>query len=314
MKKIYLLTIVCLFFYATYAQNSGRGFNFQAVARDANGNILIEKNIELKFSLLRDGATVTADYAETHQLKTDAFGTFSAIIGSKTPDAGFSTFSLLNFNQYNYWLKIDIKDVNGWVQLSKQQLLCVPYAESATNSKNADYAKNGIPIGTIVPYAGNFTEALKNQGWLFCDGSPVSKNDYLDLWKAIGEIWGDGNDGKDGERFSLPDLQGQFLRGVDVAGTTDPDKSSRTLKSGTTSGTVGSYQPDAFQGHGHRFSTPMNQANQQTSGSSGTARIYADYSDTWDVLTIIAGSHGTPRYTTETRPKNVYVNYIIKAK
>ena len=178
-------------------------------------------------------------------------------------------------------------------------------AATANKATFATTAGNGVPIGTIIAYAGTTLPA----DWLWCDGSSFSTTAYPELYNAIKYSWGGS-----GSSFNLPDLRGLFMRGNQnmknsndrPPATHDPDGNGRTL---------GSYQDDAFQGHGHRFSTPMNQANQQTSGSSGTARIYAEgLNDTWDVLTIVSGSHGTPRYTTETRPKNVYVNYIIKAK
>jgi len=249
MKKIFFLLFLFLLFYTSFAQNnSGRGFSYQALARDANGEVRTKQDIKLKFSFLYIATAGNADYVEEHTTKTDAFGVFSVVLGgtnNATRTSATGNFNTLDFRSTNYWLKIQIWDNNAWQDVTTQALLSVPYAEYATT------ASNGVPIGTIVPYAGNFTETLKNQGWLFCDGSPVSKTDYLDLWNAIGEIWGYGNDGTGGTIFSLPDLQGQFLRGVDVAGNNDPDKSTRTLKSGISSGTVGSYQPDAFQGHWH---------------------------------------------------------------
>ncbi len=78
---------------------------------------------------------------------------------------------------------------------------------------------------------------------------------------------------------------------------------------------VGNYQDDAFQGHRHRMGYRGGAA------VSGTAfgMIAPDYingtaPDNIEHIQdpIADGTNGTPRYTTETRPKNIAVNYIIK--
>ncbi len=68
-----------------------------------------------------------------------------------------------------------------------------------------------VPAGVVVPFAGDVVP----NGWLLCDGSTVSSNDFPALFNAIGEAHGDGGDGPDG-LFDLPDYRGRFLRGVDA--------------------------------------------------------------------------------------------------
>ena len=67
-----------------------------------------------------------------------------------------------------------------------------------------------IPIGTIVPYMGarKMISNVLNQGWLFCDGNPLSTGAYPDLFAAIGYACGGS-----GDQFCVPNLQGWFLRG-----------------------------------------------------------------------------------------------------
>lgn len=56
--------------------------------------------------------------------------------------------------------------------------------------------------GEIKMWAGNTVPT----GWLFCDGSAVSRADYPLLFNAIGTLWGEG-DGS--TTFNLPNLQGR---------------------------------------------------------------------------------------------------------
>jgi len=59
-----------------------------------------------------------------------------------------------------------------------------------------------VPVGTVLDYAG----ANAPFGYLLCDGSPVSRATYSDLFAAIGTSFGAG-DGS--TTFNLPDLRGK---------------------------------------------------------------------------------------------------------
>jgi hypothetical protein len=57
MKKI-LLTLTSLLFYAiTFAQNIAHGINYQAVARDATGDVLMNQALTIQFSVISDITT-----------------------------------------------------------------------------------------------------------------------------------------------------------------------------------------------------------------------------------------------------------------
>lgn len=105
-----------------------------------------------------------------------------------------------------------------------QQIVPVPQAA---------YASIGVPAGTIVAYAG----ANAPSGWLFCDGSAASSALYPDLYAAIGERYGLGDDGAGTNSFSLPNLGGRVPIGVgtvrDLTTNADVD-----FQLGAASGTV----------------------------------------------------------------------------
>lgn len=60
----------------------------------------------------------------------------------------------------------------------------------------------GMPAGSIAPYAGQFAPA----GWLFPDGSAVSRATFPGLFAAIGTTYGAGNGST---TFNLPNLIGR---------------------------------------------------------------------------------------------------------
>ncbi|MEN0045501.1 MAG: tail fiber protein [Bacteroidota bacterium] len=168
------------------------------------------------------------------------------------------------------------------------------------------------PVGTINAFGG----AAAPEGWLVCDGSAVRRDLYADLFVVIGTNWGAG-DGS--TTFNLPDLRGQFLRGVSGSSSEDPNRNNRTAKysGGNTGNNTGSYQSDEFRSHNHTyndifFSQGINSIPNGISSTSvpqdfGT-RGEPDFNNVGAQFLRTSSSRGG----SETRPKNAYVNYIIK--
>ena len=153
-----------------------------------------------------------------------------------------------------------------------------------------------LPIGIINPFAGNGLPA----GWLECDGSQVSRTTYNLLFAAIGTNWGYGDNST---TFNLPDLRGMFLRGVDGTAGNDPDKATRTANNpgGNTGNAVGSEQVDEFKTHRHGYDRPNEQVSNNPDSGGG---VYLTRTVAQSTVTGFTGGN-------ETRPKNVYVKYII---
>lgn len=93
----------------------------------------------------------------------------------------------------------------------------------------------------------------------------------------------------------------------------DPDASSRTAATigGNSAGGLGSIQNDALQGHRHSPITGAFVSN-LVGNALGNPNATANYawSTTGDPTTD--SINGTPRTSSESRPKNSLVNYIIK--
>jgi microcystin-dependent protein len=160
-----------------------------------------------------------------------------------------------------------------------------------------------VPPGTIAAFGGEATNVPS--GWLLCDGRAVSSSQYPALFAAIGRGWGDGSapDSDPATDFSLPDLRGLFLRGVDASpsrGVTgrDPDRDARGTDQagGNSSNRVASIQTDEFRSHRHEAAR-LDSAGEATRGVGQTPYMVLESG--------VAGGN-------ETRPKNAYVNYLIK--
>jgi len=162
-----------------------------------------------------------------------------------------------------------------------------------------------VPIGSITAYGGvvtgNDKQKLQQQGWLVCDGEEYLIKDYEDLYCKIGTYFGTGSRP---ENFKVPDLRGRFVRGVDSGRGRDPDAASRTASAagGNTGDKVGSLQGDEFKSHYHtiRGSGALNKSETVRTGSTNGDP------ERNPPTTTVGGE--------ETRPKNIYVNWIIKAK
>lgn len=318
MKKL-ILIIACLAVMTANAQNSGLGFNYQAVVRNANGVLLANTDVNLRVSLYPGQEAATPTWVETHTAHTDISGSFGINVGSGERDASsiVSNYTDVNFAAIYYWLKIEIQEGNSYREVSFSRLPSSPYAEVAYNATL-------YPAGMISPFAGPVENIP--YGWMLCDGSEISRTEYANLYNAIGVCWGTG-DGS--TTFNLPDMRGMFLRGVSGDSGNDADANGRIVlndNGGNTGNQVGSYQSDAIRNITGTFSIRNNPSGNprgnitDTSGAiyanNATSGAYSKFagdsqSYTGNTLAHIDASRSVP-VGSDNRPKNVYVNYIIK--
>ena len=92
-----LTAIFCFITVHSFAQNSGRGFQYAGIALNEEGEPRVREQVSLRFSLVAgiDEATPQEYYAETQQVSTDEFGAFSVVIGQgqQEPQPGFGNGS-----------------------------------------------------------------------------------------------------------------------------------------------------------------------------------------------------------------------------
>lgn len=179
-----------------------------------------------------------------------------------------------------------------------------------------------VPTGAVLPFFG--TKAPS--GYLFCDGSSVSRGAYPALFSVMGTSCGTTNNGT----FNIPDLRGFFLRGADSMGTAagatgrDPNAASRgpLNAGGNTGNNLGSAQTDATDINGLGIADPTH-THLYTNPSAPTNIAYlagASPTTLSAVATVTPNSPVSSSVTgvtissadAETRPLNVYCFYIIK--
>ena len=66
MKRTLLTLLSVLFCAITFAQSVPQGINYQAVARDASGAVLMNQALTIQFSVISDITTSAVSWQETH--------------------------------------------------------------------------------------------------------------------------------------------------------------------------------------------------------------------------------------------------------
>jgi microcystin-dependent protein len=164
-------------------------------------------------------------------------------------------------------------------------------------------AADNLPIGTIMIWAGD-PNALPPT-WRVCNGTQLKKTDYAELYGTLGTRW-DNDNGYSADFFSIPDLRGVFLRGVNDDrndGYHDPNVDKRVRLKGDSTismDSAGSYQKDDLKEHTHNFMAGGGSSGPRDAVSIDTRHEYQ------------RGTYATGGQ--ETRPVNAYVYYIIKVR
>lgn len=154
-------------------------------------------------------------------------------------------------------------------------------ASGLTDAATVTQATNAANPGTVAHFAANAAPA----GWLACNGAAVSRTLYAALFSAVGTTYGAG-DGS--TTFNLPDLRGEFLRGLD---------SGRGVDSGRGIGTA---QAANIGAHTHGVPNLASSGSVFSSTTSGASAI------TLNEQTSSANPTG------ENRPRNVAMLACIK--
>ena len=147
---------------------------------------------------------------------------------------------------------------------------------------------NSVQISELVGEVAFFARTTPPSGWLKANGAAVSRITYATLFAAIGTTFGAG-DGS--STFNLPDLRGEFARGLD---------DGRNVDGGRRLGTA---QEDAIKTH------TINVPNSQLEGNVIGSWFYSDRGN---------GNNNQPNNTItytgekETRPRNVALLACIK--
>jgi hypothetical protein len=123
--KMVMITIAGFFISSFIFAQTPNSFNYQAVLRDANGNIRANANVNVRIDIMQGSATGSIVFAETFTKQTNDFGLINLEIGCGTLVSG--NFSSIDWAAGPYFVKISVDGV----EFGASQLLSVPYAKYA---------------------------------------------------------------------------------------------------------------------------------------------------------------------------------------
>lgn len=139
MKSTVTIIVLCYLCLTALAQ-APQSFSYQAIARDLSGNVLAEKPVSIKISILSGSASGTVMYSETHAGKiTNGYGLVDLEIGKGTVVIG--TFSSIPWNNGSFFVKIEMDPAGGtaYQELGTSQMLSVPYALHANTANTSNF-------------------------------------------------------------------------------------------------------------------------------------------------------------------------------
>lgn len=146
MKKIRQVIILFVLLQSTLlvAQNFPYGFNYQAVARDANGNAKTNQNFGVRLTIRKTSTSGTIVWQEVHStVTTNSMGQFNLVVGTGVRQ-GSSTVALfkdIDWINDTYFMESEIQQgIAPYASIANTQLLSVPYAIASAQSDTANYA------------------------------------------------------------------------------------------------------------------------------------------------------------------------------
>lgn len=217
--------------------------------------------------------------------------------------------AIAHINQHGIavWDNVTEYQQNSWAKGSDGVVYIAQSVNVNKNPTTTDGASfwTSLPVyfGSMVSqsYPGEYKMVAHNgappSGWLKCNGAIVDRAQYPNLFAVIGTTYNAAGNITNAQ-FQLPDLRGEFVRGLDDGRGVDPVRS------------MGSSQGQSFQSHSHDIYGDL----KGSQGWTGGIEVPDGYSDQPAGNQSAQSYLGRTRNTGggETRPRNISVVYWIK--
>lgn len=158
MKKVITIGLFTLMTVFTIQAQVPEQISYQAIIRDAQGELLQNQRIDLKLSIVKGSTQVSSIYTETYSAMTNENGLVTLSIGTGTSSSNFAD---IDWGQGPLFIKIEAntQNSNKYNIVGTTPLLSVPYAlyaktaETALNTQNDSGSSPGAEH-----YIGEFHE------------------------------------------------------------------------------------------------------------------------------------------------------------
>ena len=291
--KIFIIVFLFLTHFA-YAQVP-QGIPYQAAARNAAGQALVNTAVKVRFSIIDSVATGTTVYQEIHSTTTNSVGLFYVNVGMGTVVTG--TFAGINWGKNAKFIKMEL-DITGtgssYVDMGTQQMLSVPYALYAGSAANLSAVSstatiNGVATNSSLPSyiynCGNGSDGnfISTNGAILMDGQyknvkiQAGHTVYLNSRTAFIRV--------QDTCFIAGTLSGVYLNNA-CTSTTTGGGTTQSLIEGSCSGAGGKgyscgYSQTSYSGQGHHLAW------------SSFGNIYSDFYPANYDATILASTSST---------------------
>jgi len=209
MKKI-IHSIIVLILSATVFAQAPQSFKYQAVARDASGEVIADQQVSFQISVLQGSETGTSVYSETHVDSTNQFGLVTLEIGTGTTTDDFTTIDWSN-DAYFIQIEMDASGGTSYTLMGTSQLLSVPYALHAKNVENVDdddadstnelqalnisndtiFLNNGgyvkLPADRIIDADADTTNEIQNLSDVLLQGNDANNSNIINLADPVND-------------------------------------------------------------------------------------------------------------------------------
>lgn len=135
MKKVFLSLLTLILFAGAVFAQTPKGFNYQAVVRNAAGQLMANRMVSVRIAIMQGSASGTQVYQQTENVTTNGNGLFTLVVGENSDQ-----FANINWAQGPYFIvsEIDPYGGNNYTLATTQKILAVPYAHYATHAAVAD--------------------------------------------------------------------------------------------------------------------------------------------------------------------------------
>ncbi len=135
MRKFNTIILFCFATFVLYAQ-APNTFRYQAIARNENGEPIINKEISIRIRILEGLISETNIYTEVHEVRSNAYGLINLSIGEG--DVVNGDLNTLKWGENNFLIEVGIADPgeSEFQILGRAQLVSVPYALYANKAGN----------------------------------------------------------------------------------------------------------------------------------------------------------------------------------
>lgn len=201
MKSIKIIIAVLFLSASGIFAQVPNAINFQAIARDANGDVISSTDIMIRLTVINGSVNGQEIYQELRALTTNEYGSFAFQIGQDADYVTIGTFEDIQWNIGNKYLKIDYDPTNqfDWsLTLGTIEFGTVPYAFAAGTVSYIDLS--GVQDGDVLLYnagTGMFEPGQISGGtveWSNIQNVPnfatvATSGDYNDLTNTPNQIW-----------------------------------------------------------------------------------------------------------------------------